>query len=459
MPSLKRPRILRVIFTLILTTILRAVSLQAEESALTLTTLFAFACDSSTGVCPNGEGPSALLQSADGNFYGTALLGGVGNKASGTIFKLTPNGQLKTLFTFVADETGNFPDGSSPTSLVEGNDDFLYGTASSKNGGEVFKISKTGALHVLNSHVGDAPYSLVLGGDGNFYGCAGISPISETLFRVTPTGTYTLLHTFDNAAEGPGCIGMIAASDGNMYGTTIGAETLLTTLFRMTTAGLFSIVHTFHYFQFPTSAPTQSANGLLYGATSRFEDVTEKGMYQINRSGSVFDEFPLAYHFSGPDVSSMTEASDGNFWGILSDSIVSFAHNGAPSQQVTLNDGTSIPGLLLQASSGKLIVVSNGECCNSGPGEIFTGDAKLAPPKPLFVTPAVSSGTVGSKVMIHGAHFVGTIGVTFNGVSASFQVLNTANILATVPAGATTGSIKVTNAGGTAASAKNFVVE
>jgi hypothetical protein len=61
--------------------------------------------------------------------------------------------------------------------------------------------------------------------------------------------------------------------------------------------------------------------------------------------------------------------------------------------------------------------------------------------------------------MIHGAQFVGTTSVTFNDVNASFQVLNTANILATVPAGATTGPIKVTNGGGTAASAKNFVIE
>lgn len=459
MRSVNRTRFLKFIFTVLLTAMLHAVSLQAEESALTLTTLFAFSCNSSTGVCPNGEGPSALLQSADGNFYGATLLGGAGNKASGTIFKLTPTGQLTTLFTFVADASGNFPNGSSPTSLVEGNDGFLYGTAGSKNGGEVFKVSKTGALQVVNSSVGNAPYSLVLGGDGNLYGCAGISPLSENLFRVTPAGVYTLLHTFNNTAEGPGCIGMISASDGNMYGTTIGAQTLLTTLFRMTTAGEFSIVHTFHYFQFPTSVPTQSANGLLDGATSRFEDVTEKGIYQVSRSGSGYQEFAVAYPFSGPDVSYMTEASDGNFWGILSDSVVSFAHNGAPLQQVTVNSGTSLPSFLLQASSGKLIVVSDGGCCNSGPGEIFTGDAKLAPPKPLFVTPAVSSGTVGSKVMIHGAHFVGTTSVTFNGVSASFQVLNTANILATVPAGATTGPIKVTNAGGTAASAKTFVVE
>ena len=60
--------------------------------------------------------------------------------------------------------------------------------------------------------------------------------------------------------------------------------------------------------------------------------------------------------------------------------------------------------------------------------------------------------------MIHGSHFIATNAVTFNGVSASFQVLNTGNMLATVPPGATTGPISVTNPGGTATK-MNFTVE
>jgi hypothetical protein len=61
--------------------------------------------------------------------------------------------------------------------------------------------------------------------------------------------------------------------------------------------------------------------------------------------------------------------------------------------------------------------------------------------------------------MIQGFHFVGATAVSFNGISASFRVLNTGNILATVPEGAATGPIAVTNAGGTTDSKKNFVVE
>jgi hypothetical protein len=105
----------------------------------------------------------------------------------------------------------------------------------------------------------------------------------------------------------------------------------------------------------------------------------------------------------------------------------------------------------MQASDGAII----GQAGN----EIFTLEPALLAPKPLFVTPGVSSGKVGSQVMIHGSHFVGANRVTFNGVSATFRVLNTGNILAIVPVGATTGPIVVTNAGGTGESQNFFTVD
>jgi hypothetical protein len=61
--------------------------------------------------------------------------------------------------------------------------------------------------------------------------------------------------------------------------------------------------------------------------------------------------------------------------------------------------------------------------------------------------------------VIQGVHFVGATAVTFNGVKASFRVLNTGNVVATVPGGATTGLVSVTNAGGTTGSTDSFVVE
>jgi hypothetical protein len=82
--------------------------------------------------------------------------------------------------------------------------------------------------------------------------------------------------------------------------------------------------------------------------------------------------------------------------------------------------------------------------------------ASLAPRVESF-TP--SSGPVGTEVTIAGVNFSGTVDVSFNGVSASNFIIDSDNqISATVPVGATTGKIEVTNADGTGRSASDFNV-
>jgi hypothetical protein len=85
-------------------------------------------------------------------------------------------------------------------------------------------------------------------------------------------------------------------------------------------------------------------------------------------------------------------------------------------------------------------------------------DPGIAPPAPSIVAFGPSHGAAGTQVLIHGAHLVGTTAVAFTGANASFQVLNTGNVIATVPQGATTGPLALTNAGGTATSKKDFTV-
>ena len=86
-------------------------------------------------------------------------------------------------------------------------------------------------------------------------------------------------------------------------------------------------------------------------------------------------------------------------------------------------------------------------------------DAGLAPPPPATAAFSPASGAVGTKVLIRGSNFIGTSTVSFNGVSAPFDVLNTEFISATVPAGAATGPIAVTNAGGTNESTTGFTLQ
>jgi uncharacterized repeat protein (TIGR03803 family) len=97
----------------------------APLPAQTLTTLVEFQGD-------NGEAPWGLTQSADGNFYGTTTNGGVSSNCQskdgcGTVFKITPEGKLTTLYNFCSQP--NCADGSIPYStLVQSANGSFYGT-------------------------------------------------------------------------------------------------------------------------------------------------------------------------------------------------------------------------------------------------------------------------------------------------------------------------------------------
>jgi uncharacterized repeat protein (TIGR03803 family) len=88
------------------------------HAALVLTNLHSFQ------VFTNGANPEAsLVQGSDGSFYGTTYFGGT-NGGNGTVFKISTNGALTSLYSFTG---GN--DGANPRAgLVEGSDGCFYGT-------------------------------------------------------------------------------------------------------------------------------------------------------------------------------------------------------------------------------------------------------------------------------------------------------------------------------------------
>jgi uncharacterized repeat protein (TIGR03803 family) len=131
----------------------------------------------------DGEDPNALIQAVDGNFYGTTASGGT--DGAGTVFELTPAGQLTTLYSFCSQP--NCVDGATPkAALVQGTDGNFYGTTAFggvagglfAGYGTVFQITPAGNLTTLYSfcsrpNCADGSYpeaGLVQGTDGNFYG-------------------------------------------------------------------------------------------------------------------------------------------------------------------------------------------------------------------------------------------------------------------------------------------------
>jgi uncharacterized repeat protein (TIGR03803 family) len=203
--------------------VLAALPLEAQ----TVTTLHSFIEQ------VDGELPYAgLVQGTDKNFYGTTEVGGA--NGAGTVFKITPSGILTTLHSFDGD------DGSGPyAGLVQGADGSFYGTASSGGSnpcgcGTVFKITPSGTLTTLHSFGGTdgtSPYGgLVQGADGNFYGtteqggASSTCPVGGgcgTVFMIAPSGTLTTLYSFDATPDGAEPWGaLVQGTDGNFYGTT-----------------------------------------------------------------------------------------------------------------------------------------------------------------------------------------------------------------------------------------------
>lgn len=240
----------------------------------------------------DGSVPTAgLIQARDGSLYGTTTQGGThGNY--GTVFRITPAGKFITIYNFCAQ--ANCADGYSPSGpLLQVADGSLYGVTeaggANKNAGTVFKITPQGVLTTLysfcvltNCRDGVLPIGgLIQATDGNFYGTANAGGAHKrgTLFRITPGGKLTTLYSFcalPSCGDGSGpSAGVIEATDGNLYGTTYAGGTNNSgTIFQFTSTGKFSPVHSFCSQAsctdgaFPMSGLIQDTNGLLDGVTS-----------------------------------------------------------------------------------------------------------------------------------------------------------------------------------------------
>jgi uncharacterized repeat protein (TIGR03803 family) len=156
-----------------------------------------------------------------------------------------------------------------------------------------------------------------------------------TVFKVTPSGTFTMLYSF-SGSDGQFPFGtIIQGSDGNFYGTTIqGGANGPGTVFKMDTSGVVPTLTTLH--SFAGSDGAQPQGGLVRGSDGNFYGTTTTGGpgHDANSgSGTIFMITPLGalttiHSFAGSDGAvpegELTLGNDGNFYGTTSQGGASF---------------------------------------------------------------------------------------------------------------------------------------
>jgi len=228
------------------------------------------------------------MQASDGNLYGTTE-SGAGN---GSIFKITPSGEFTTVHVLKQSAASHSEDGEQPNSgLVEGDDKNLYGTARSggkdSGYGTVFRVSPAGGFTILHTFTrldGAYPAAGLTKGRDGFYGTTsdgGRTPEGRftkgTVFRITASGEFKMLHGFEGSSHDEGTdpeARLLLANDGSLYGTTKwggGGSNNYGTIFRITPDGTWDLVYTFIRSDgaYPLSGLIQTKDGAFYGLTSK----------------------------------------------------------------------------------------------------------------------------------------------------------------------------------------------
>ena len=400
-------------------------------------------CTPGTGGVPR----ASLLVASDGNLYGT-MQGGLAG-ALGTIVKMTPAGVITVLTSFTG-STGSVLGSASQSSLIQGSDGNLYGTASTgglSSAGTVFKVTTGGTYTTLTSFsgttgafLGSNPQgALVQGTDGFLYGTTngGGAPGLGTVFKVSTTGTFSSLVSFTGStgvALGSGSQSALIqwATDGNFYGTTSGGGTNnVGSIFKITPAGVFT---TLRSLSSTTDGGTPNA-GLLLGADGSFWGTASAG--GVVGKGAIFNLAPatstytrvFSFQNSPAVYKNLLLAGDGNFYGStvygsasVSNSIFKLTPGGALSTPATFTSTNTISPTLMSGSDGSLYGGVTGESTNGVIYNLTTAGVKAT----LFTLtgtagsfPGINPGatlTQGSDGLLYGSTTSGGTGGSFGEV-------------------------------------------
>lgn len=458
--------------------------------------------------CADGSQPwGGLTLGKDGNFYGTTTGGGSVN--AGTVFKLSPAGALTTIWNFDNGADGAAP-WYPPLQGLDGN---FYGVSNTVYGGDygaLYRLVPTAAPPYKESVPADFNYTNgndpnlpTQGADGNFYGSTlfGGSKGLGVVYRTSSSAVTTVLHNFTGyPSDGSYPIGvMVQGNDGAYYGVTWeGGSNNVGTIFKITSTGTYTLLHSFTGYPadgaYPRSGLILGSDGNLYGTTLSGGAKNDGAIYRVTPSGQMMILYSLCSQTSCADgfspVVPLLQHTNGKFYGSTSGNslggsyfysldlglapfvkLVNWSGKTGTTVEILGQGFTGTTGVSFNGVAASFNNVSDTFLTATVPAGALTGTvtvttftSSMGSNRAFLVTPVIStfsptSGTVGTSITITGRSLTQTTKVTIGGKAAPFTVNSDTQVTATVPAGAKTGArIVITTAGGIAQSTTSFAV-
>jgi len=278
-------------------------------------------------------------------------------------------------------------------SLVQAGNGDMYGTTyegGANNVGTIFKLTPAGALTTLHSFDttdGSLPAgSLLLATNGDLYGTTweGGTGGLGTIFKITPAGALTSLHSFDST-DGALCVsGLIQATNGDLYGTTYnGGTNNLGTIFKITPAGVFTSLHSFAAAEgaTPYAGLIQATDGYLYGTAYQGGANNVGTVFKVTMAGvlTTLYTFTVSLTDGTHPYAALVQASNGLLYGSTSSggasgygTIFSITPEGALTtlHSFAVLDGDNPQSKLVEANDGNLYGTTSGGGA-TGNGTIF----------------------------------------------------------------------------------------
>lgn len=308
-------------------------------------------------------------------------------------------------------------------------------------------------MHGFANNDGSTPYApLMQASDGNFYGTtisggddgAGcVHGCDGTVFKITPQGQFTLLHTFAAGNASPFYPdgrnprgGLVEGPDGYLYGTTDlgGVPTSNGIVYRISKSGQFQKLH-----DFCTGNPCDGANprgSLVLGDDGYFwgtvtAPIITPKVFRINSSGDYHVVLSLINTGLGTPYNGLLRGSDGNYYGSASGGVYRVTSTGqlTPLYFFTPWNGGQGDGsgtdALIQATDGWLYGVTY-------PGAVFRIALDGTYQKIRNLDPATTGTVPNALIQASDGNLWGTCGASGGTIGTVYSITTTGTFVQSV---------------------------